>query len=341
MLHSLREKNIQLVGVYDTQAPIEKYAKQQERKDRRSTNEERVRNLTEALHNYQQRGVVEQVLLDVMSKHSSNHQLLSNNITYVDERIILSEIEYISGQIIRITKHDVELSRQMLQSLSIPIFDAPTEAETYCAHLCYHNYVDAVLSNDTDVLVYRTKHFLTKLDVTRMMVIDIEFQTLTETLNLTAEQFIDFCIMCGTDYNSNIKRIGPEKAYKLIKKYGSIEGVRDNTKHDTTVLNFERVREIFSIPETLDVTIEFGELDTNRITTFQTVHNPPIKPFLKFSEVVSAFGDTEQEESKIEGFKSKSPENIKDVETIGSTILRPTEEDDTTSGDIWHKVGPR
>ena len=51
--------------------------------------------------------------------------------------------------------------------------------------------------------------------------------------------------MCGTDYNKNIFRIGPEKSYKLLKEHGNIENIETNTKHDTSILKHVRVREMF------------------------------------------------------------------------------------------------
>lgn len=37
------------------------------------------------------------------------------------------------------------------------------------------------------------------------------------------DQFIDLCILCGCDYTSNIRGIGPVKALSLIQKHGTIE----------------------------------------------------------------------------------------------------------------------
>ncbi len=337
MLYTLRRCNIQLVGVYDTQAPAEKYAKQQERKDRRCNNEEKVRVLKHDLQIYQQRGIVSELLLSVMTKHGAKHNLLSDQSQYVDENVILNEIAYVQNQIIRINRNDIELSRNILESLSIPVYDAPTEAETYCAHLCFHKYVDAVLSNDTDVLVYRTSHFLTKFDITKMMVIDIQFDEVVSQLDLTPEQFIDFCILCGTDYNSNMKRIGPEKAYKLIQQFGTIEGIRDGTQHDTSVLNFVRVREIFSIPETMDVTLTFVSNDIGKMEAYRT----PIKPILNMEDVQNDFSNSVQTEN-IDTLKlEESVEFKNDDKESRSPILRPETEDDTTGGDVWHQVGSR
>ena len=51
----------------------------------------------------------------------------------------------------------------------------------------------------------------------------------------------NLCILCGTDYNKNIYKVGPKKAYDLLKKHESI----DNFTIDTSILNHIRVRELF------------------------------------------------------------------------------------------------
>jgi len=44
-------------------------------------------------------------------------------------------------------------------------------------------------------------------------------------LEITPEQFIDVCVLCGCDYCPKIGGIGPTRALALIKKHGSIEKV--------------------------------------------------------------------------------------------------------------------
>ena len=51
--------------------------------------------------------------------------------------------------------------------------------------------------------------------------------------------------MCGTDYNENVPNIGPKKAYKLLQKYKTIDGISENTELDVSILNHERGRELF------------------------------------------------------------------------------------------------
>lgn len=44
-------------------------------------------------------------------------------------------------------------------------------------------------------------------------------------LDLSEEQFIDLCILCGCDYTPKIGGVGPVRALSLIRKHGSLERV--------------------------------------------------------------------------------------------------------------------
>jgi flap endonuclease-1 len=50
-------------------------------------------------------------------------------------------------------------------------------------------------------------------------------------LELTEDEFIDMCILCGCDYASKIEGIGPVKAYKFIKEFHSIENILEFCKN--------------------------------------------------------------------------------------------------------------
>jgi flap endonuclease-1 len=51
-----------------------------------------------------------------------------------------------------------------------------------------------------------------------------------DSLELTNEEFIDMCILCGCDYSAKIEGIGPVKAYKFIKEMHSIENIVEYCK---------------------------------------------------------------------------------------------------------------
>lgn len=267
LITMLRKYDINCVFVYDTKAPAEKYTKIQERKTKRKQTESKINDIKEALYQYQTTGAVDRVLTNVMGKRSYSFipSLLtpSNSVNVpINVETIEMEISSLQNQIISVTREDIKLTKTILDYMNIPYFDSDNEAETMCSHLCCHEQMDAVLSDDTDVLVYGTPVFLTRLNIMKETVTEIRYQEVISALCLTPGAFRDFCILSGTDYNKNIFRIGHEKAYKLLKDYPSIELIHENMNIDVSILNHERVREIFSVgPKNSDLNLKCGEPD--------------------------------------------------------------------------------
>jgi len=85
---------------------------------------------------------------------------------------------------------------------------------------------------------------------------------------LDEASWLDLCIMCGTDFNDNIPRIGPVTSLNYIKKYKNIETIgesvtkvdkqtKQKVKLDISVLAHEKTRELFrcnDVPEKLEPT---------------------------------------------------------------------------------------
>lgn len=63
-------------------------------------------------------------------------------------------------------------------------------------------------------------------------ILEIDLNVALCGLDITFEQFVDLCILCGCDYCSNIKGIGPKTALKLIRQYKTLEGVVQFVKRD-------------------------------------------------------------------------------------------------------------
>ncbi len=132
------------------------------------------------------------------------------------------------------SKEDIKQAQILLDLMGIPYINAPGEADVVCAWLAARRdnnkkrYVKGVCSDDSDMLALGAP-FLYK-DILRFMsknkyvkVIDLH-QTLVK-MNLTMNQFVDLCVLLGTDYCDNIKNIGPKKSYALIKEYKTLEKV--------------------------------------------------------------------------------------------------------------------
>ena len=186
--------------------------------------------------------------------------------TKVKPKEVTVDIEWLNerctqmqGQMYKLSAEDFEIVKELFSIMGVPYYTAPGEAELMCADLCKKGLVDAVLTEDTDVIAYGAPICLSKLDnFLGGTCRKIEVESLYKELDMSPEQFLDFCIMCGTDYNKNITGIGSKTAFKHIKTFSTIENFIKNVKpkssQDFSVLNYEKSRELFttSCPHKVD-----------------------------------------------------------------------------------------
>lgn len=241
LISCLRKNEVHCIFCYDSGAPPEKERERKERAAQRAKLEEKVYKLEEAIEKYNLTCEVDPLLISFYQKKKKSagihKRLLGRNDTTIDMNFVTIAVEKMRSQILEISSEDFKLTKKLFDILKVPYYDSPLEAETMCADLCKRGIVDAVLSEDTDVLAYGAPVFLSKINTHNGTCIRIKYTDVLEHLELSDGQFLDLCIMCGTDYNKNIFRVGPEKSYKYIKEYVSIEEIDVNTKLDITILN--------------------------------------------------------------------------------------------------------
>ena len=251
----LRKNNIKPIFVYDNGAPPEKKAEQDSRRDQRAKLQQKINDLEKDIFNYESNNVITELLRQVSDKADKEQKRLllqpktSNNIRYVK-----GYLNKIKKQCIHIDESDFTVTRELFDLLGVQHFMAREEAEAYCANLCVNGLIHGVVSEDTDVLTYNTPIFITNLDVAKETCIQLNIDEILSALSLTYEQFRDMCILFGTDYNKNIKGVGPETSYKLITEHKDIDNFPD--KYDTSILNHVRSRELFTTDKDLKVDIQ-------------------------------------------------------------------------------------
>ena len=245
LITCIRQNNIHACFIYDTSAPEEKNDERKRRKDQKSKLDSKLAELSAALEKAQLTGEIDPVLVEFGKTLPQKKSLLCNRKSdTVDLNTISYELSKKLKQSVSIGEADFSASKELLDVLGIPWFQADMEAETTCADMCISGQVDVVFSDDTDVLCYGAPYMVTKINTADNTAIMVSYADVLEQLELSAEQFTDFCIMCGTDYNKNIAKVGPETAFKLIKQYGSIESIAESGV-DVSILNHIRVRELF------------------------------------------------------------------------------------------------
>jgi flap endonuclease-1 len=85
---------------------------------------------------------------------------------------------------------------------------------------------------------------------------------------ITREQLIDLAMLVGTDFNDGIKGIGPKKALKLVRDFGSIEDMPAEIR-DGMGPAVADIRQIFLHPEVTDnYSVDFVPPDREGIIRF-------------------------------------------------------------------------
>lgn len=251
LVSCLRKNEIHCVFIYDTSAPTEKEGERAERAKQREKTETDLFALKTALDKYLSTKEIDPALYDYKVIKPNRSLLVDTNDTgsveMIDMNAVETKINRLQSNILSIRPEDFQLTKDLFEILKIPYYNAPMEAETACSDLCKRGLVDAVLSEDSDVLAYGAPVFLTKIDTNNSICYKIEFEEVLSAMKLSKEAFLDFCIMCGCDYNKNIPKIGPGNAYKLMSLFGSIEALAEARKDlDVGILNHIRVRELFT-----------------------------------------------------------------------------------------------
>lgn len=169
----------------------------------------------------------------------------------------------------KMSEEDIEIFKEFIFKMGIPLIQATTEAEKLCSMLCLEGKVDLVYSADSDTLTYGCPllvndfHSVLLEDGQRQIMCNSYWlDEILEDIGLSMAEFVDFCIMCGCDYNTNIPLVGVQKSYQIIKKNSSIdEYAKLNPNRDISVLCHSVCRNIFQKMSSDDL-IEEGDIDS-------------------------------------------------------------------------------
>jgi flap endonuclease-1 len=246
LVTSLRRNRVHPIFVFDGEAPVEKNDTKTKRGKQRNLLNDKIFSLREGLDKYYSSGEISEVLTETMEKIVKKiggppplGKTVPVNITALEKKY--TQIE---SQVVHWSEEESEDLYKLFDLAGIQYIIAPTEAESMCASMALEGHVDAVISNDSDVCVYGVKKFLYEINGMTETCTEIDHDQLIEALKLTKEEFVDFCIMCGCDYNHNMPGVGPVNAYKLITEHHSIDNLP--VEYNVEILNHIRSREIFS-----------------------------------------------------------------------------------------------
>lgn len=296
MIAALRNNNIFPIFVYDGVSPPEKEGERKRRKRQRKAYEQKTQQLKKELEDYIDSEVVSpglEILYNKILPHIVTLEIDISDEEFSDDdtivthtmqknhfvSIIEQEIKRRETRCNRLTPEDIAASKEFLDVLNLPYVLASGEGEFTCAKMCAQGLVSAVVTDDTDAIACGSPVVLCDLNYSKETVNKVSFSDVLLSMNMTSGEFLDFCIMCGTDFNTNIPGIGVKRSYELIRNFRSIENIEKyNPQLDTGTLNYKRVRRLFKYEEDDDVnfseeTIHYSAPHPQELCDFFRKHN--------------------------------------------------------------------
>lgn len=217
-LWTLWDADITPVLVVDGESLPEKLAEVQSRRASARATERHVDRVAEQLIQFEQGGVVG----DDLARFAGN---MGAELTEGDIQsgTILRIRAHIRKKRWRATSWHFARAREIAVELGFTFVVAQDEAEMYCAWLNKLGYVDAVLSDDTDTFALTCPTILCRVRSSMTVCTRIHMPTLLDAMGLTEDQMRALCILCGTDYNTNIAGIGHTRAYDLVRHHANLQ----------------------------------------------------------------------------------------------------------------------
>ncbi len=172
----------------------------------------------------------------------------------------------LTKQTMPITDDHREQARRIVDMMGIPSFQADGEAEALCAYMAVHGMVDAVLTEDTDVIAYGTPLMIAYKDfkLSDEKVHALHLSSIREKLGYSQKEMTDLCILLSCDYNTRAEGFPPGKKRKKpvgIGLKGALEVIDERRTIDNALdiildpecLKYERCRDLFAVPSIDDV----------------------------------------------------------------------------------------
>lgn len=228
ILKKMENYKIKPIFVFDGKAPEEKQNAILKRKERTQTaiNElETLENDKKLVNNLNNADIASYLVNKYLECEYKPNKYVNK---HVIENVINTKIDKVQKKTIQLKYNHIDQIKDYLNRKQISYIHSNIEADLICANFVKYGLVDYCISDDTDMFPYNCNYVIRNINF-RTETLDIynKKQLLTE-LDINNSQFLDLCILLGSDYIPRTIGIKPNNILYLIKKYNSIENIIDN-----------------------------------------------------------------------------------------------------------------
>ncbi|KAA1135750.1 Elongation of fatty acids protein 2 [Puccinia graminis f. sp. tritici] len=164
-----------------------------------------------------------------------------------------------------------------------------------------------------DTLTFGTPILLRHLtfsEARKMPILTVNLEKVLSGLELTMEQFIEFCVLCGCDYVDPLKGVAAKTAHKLMMEHGSLEKVvehlRESSKNPPPEdWPWEEARALFQKPEVTpssELKLEWKKPDVEGLVDFLVKEKGFDEERVKKGAAKLTQAMTQKQQGRLDGF---------------------------------------
>ncbi len=182
------------------------------------------------------------------NKKAKEQKILSENSTTLEDK---NKYEKNS---IRINNNHIKDIKNLLDALGVEYIHPDGEAEAYASELCRIGFVDYVVTDDMDSLVFgcpkMIRKCLDKGNKRNDVVSIIDLESVLKNFNMNMDEFTEMCILCGCDYCPSIPKVGSVRSFNYIQNFRSIDKLIESNKcniPEEFIQKYLKAKELFKI----------------------------------------------------------------------------------------------
>jgi flap endonuclease-1 len=186
-----------------------------------------------------------------------------------DKELVEYEIQRLQRSSPTISYAERDLIKRFLYTIGVQFINAVGEADPLLAYLSKMNMISAVISTDMDMLPRGVENLIMPNEEGDWVTYTLS--TILTNIRLTLPQFIDLCVLMGTDYTKGVRYVSPRTAYNAVRVASLREAWIGFRQKETDLIALQRAKEL--LEETIKekvIHLKSPPIEPDEFRTFQS-----------------------------------------------------------------------
>jgi 5'-3' exonuclease len=204
-----------------------------------------------------------------------------------DKELVEHEIQRLQRSSPTVSYAERDLIKKFLYTMGVQFVNASGEADPLLAYLSKIKVLSAVVSTDMDMIPRGVEHLLMPNELGDW--VNYTLSTILSNISITLPQFINLCVLMGTDYTKGVRYISSRTAYHAIQRSESFrEAWLGLGQKETDLSSLNRAKELLEgTTDTLEILLTDKELtkwksykpsiEADEFPTFQSKYFPHLR----------------------------------------------------------------